>query len=375
MIHPPSAQASAYPSDGETIAELRELYRAAEARAARLRLLSVSGRELAEADDATLEKVLQACAERLAFFTGHRSAKISLTDGAQRIGPDAIQNIAIRGPGPGRAVNAQLAIAGLNSLDSLPDSEDRDAVRMLIELIGTTIDRIARERELSELLAALQERERSLALMLEKVFTAQEEERRRVSHELHDGVAQTATALVRLLEGAQYRGADNTGPDPATVARSLVTELRGVIAGLRPTLLDDLGLLAALQSLGEGLAAEGYAVQMALEGDDARLASLAETALFRVAQEAITNIHKHAGGPCTVTIEASLRSDPAVLRVSDTGCGPAPITGNESSGSGHNVGVDVMKERMTALGGTLDWRGKPGRGVVVEARLPRGRLG
>lgn len=349
------------PSDGQTIAELRELYRAAEARAARLRLLSVSGRELAEADAASLDDIMRACAERLAFFTGRQTAAI--------VPADSAHGIAIRAPGPGGAVVGRLAIADLETLDAIPDAEDREAFRMQLELMGATIDRIARERELGGLLAALQERERSLALMLEKVFTAQEEERRRVSHELHDGVAQTATALVRLLEGARISGKAPSGHDPENVARGLVSELRRVIAGLRPTLLDDLGLLAALRSLGEGLAADGFAVSFDLQGEDARLAPLDETALFRVAQEAISNIRKHAGGPCNVMIEANIDHDCAILRISDKGCGPATRSRERDDASGHRVGIDVMRERMAALGGVLEWRGEPGRGVTVEARL------
>ncbi|KEO89872.1 hypothetical protein EH32_02480 [Erythrobacter litoralis] len=353
-------------SDGETIAELRELYRAAEARAARLRLLSASGRELAEADTASLEAVIQRCAERLAWFTGSGSAFVMSADNAE--------GIAIRAPGPGGAVIAKLAIPGLDGLEAIPDPEDREAFRMQLEMMGSTIDRIERERERAELLRALQERERRLALLLEKVFTAQEEERRRVSHELHDGVAQTATALVRLLERAESAGLA-AGPAPKEIARSLVAELRRVIAGLRPTLLDDLGLAAALQSLGDGLEQEGFEVRLALGDADARLGPLTETALFRVAQEAVSNIHKHAGGPCRVTIEARLGDDPVVLRIADQGRGPSSATRDHGAFSGHNVGIDVMRERMAALGGTVDWRGEAGHGVSVEARLPRGAPG
>ncbi|MEE4154843.1 MAG: sensor histidine kinase [Erythrobacter sp.] len=354
-------------SDGETIAELRELYRAAEARAARLRLLSASGRELAEADTASLEAVIQRCAEQLAYFTGSGSALVMPAENAE--------GIAIRAPGPGGAVVAKLAILGLDGIEAIPDTEDREAFRMQLEMMGSTIDRIEREREKAELLHALQERERRLALLLEKLFTAQEEERRRVSHELHDGVAQTATALVRLLERAESAGLAAAGPAPKEIARSLVAELRRVIAGLRPTLLDDLGLAAALQSLGEGLEKEGFEVRLGLGDADARLGPLIETALFRVAQEAVSNIHKHAGGPCRVTIEARLGDDPVLLRIADEGRGPSSATRNHGAFSGHNVGIDVMRERMAALGGTLDWRGEAGHGVSVEARLPRGGPG
>ncbi|MHA7819864.1 MAG: sensor histidine kinase [Erythrobacter sp.] len=356
------------PSDMKTIAELRDLYRAAESRAARLRLLSVSGSELARADLDTLDEVLQSTADRLAFFVGARSATIG--------SPDDASGLPIRAPGQDGENLATIAIADLSSVEAISDSEDREAVRMQLDLMGITIDRMRREREKTALLSALQEREKSLEMLLERIFTAQEEERRRVSHELHDGVAQTATALVRLLEGPEVNRDNNaSGPDaisPAEVARVLVSELRRVIAGLRPTLLDDLGLMPALQSLADALDADGYHVAVDLGSGEERLSSLMETALYRVAQEAVANIRKHAGGPCEVTIYAQFGGDGGgLLRITDNGRGPSAETLAESSQAGNNVGIDVMKERMAAIGGTLDWRGARDKGVVVEARLPK----
>lgn len=357
---------AAFPSDGKTIAELRELYRAAESRAARLRLLSVSGRELAEVDPDNLKTVLARCAERLAFFIGHRAARLALAEESD--------GLPILAPGSEGRVVARLVIDDLASLDAIVNAEDRDAVRMQLELMGATIDRVEKERERSALLNALKEREKRLELLLEKVVTAQEEERRRVSHELHDGVAQTATALVRLMESSQgARPAEQDQADgiaPTDIARSLVAELRRVIAGLRPTLLDDLGLLPALQSLADALAAEGYSVSVTRCENDVRLAPIAETALFRVAQEAISNIRKHAGGQCPVTMEIKLENEAFSLVIADKGRGPSDATLAAGGRGGHNVGIDVMKERMAALGGMLDWRAGASGGVTVEARLP-----
>lgn len=353
------------PNDTETIAELRELYRAAEARAARLRLLSASGGELARAELGSFDAVLQRAAERLAFFVGSRSAKI---------GPaDTSNGIAVRAPGKDNEIVATIIIDGIETLEAIPDPEDREAVAMQLDLMGITVDRMRREREKGALLDTLQEREKTLELLLEKVFTAQEEERRRVSHELHDGVAQTATALVRLLEGAEAsRTVATDAINPAEVARGLVSELRRVIAGLRPTLLDDLGLIPALRALADGLQAEGYTVTAELDAGPGRLPPLVETALYRVAQEAVANIYKHTGGPCPVRIEAYLAPGGRArfLRIADAGCGPSEATCKAVASSGNNVGIEVMKERMAAIGGTLDWRAEPGNGVVVEARLP-----
>ena len=369
---------SVLPSDGESIAELRELYRAAEARAARLRLLSVSARELAGADASNLEAVVGRCAERLAFFVGCRGAAVSL-DVAE---PDVAGAIPINAPGTQGEVAAWLCVEGLDALEAIADDEDREAFRMELDLLGLTIDRIGKEQERAELLSTLQEREKTLGTLLDQIFTAQEEERRRVSHELHDGVAQTATALVRILESpalgndagskASSKASSDVFADPinpAQVARSLVSELRRVIAGLRPTLLDDLGLLPALQSLFEALEADGFVVEHSVDGADIRLSPLIETAVFRVAQEAVTNIRKHAGGPCKVGVTARFDTRPLVLRIEDAGIGPSQDTRQTGMAPGNNVGIEVMKERMAAIGGSLEW-GAGEKGVFVEARFP-----
>ena len=355
------------PTDGETIAELRELYRAAESRAARLRLLSISARDLAGATSANLDKVVAKCAERLAFFVGCRSAAVVLAPFTQT-GEGAIPILA---PGDEGEIAAWLQVEGFAGLEAIQDDEDRDAFRMELDLLGFTIDRIKRERERAQLVSTLQEREKTLGKLLEQIFTAQEEERRRVSHELHDGVAQTATALVRILERPAM-SADATGAalKPADVARSLVSELRRVIAGLRPTLLDDLGLLPALQALFEGLDAEGFVITQDVRARDVRLSPLVETAVFRVAQEAVANIRKHAGGPCKVSIHVRFDTDPLVLRIEDNGLGPSEETKQAGALSGSSVGIEVMKERMAAIGGSLEWGAGHERGVFVEARFP-----
>ena len=358
----------ALPPEAETIAELRQLYRAAEARAARLRLLSSIGHDLAVASPELMEDALQRCARSLAFFLGGTSATLERA----RAGP----GIAVHAPGDRGEVVARFVMDGCTSLETIADPEDRETCRMCLELFGVTIDRMAREQERSRLFSILSEREQRLELMVGRFFSAQEEERRRVSRELHDGVAQTATALMRLLEGS---GAGVNGELPPTdrarlvdIARGLVKELRGVIAGLRPTLLDDLGLAAALQSLADGLRADGYAVTVRLDPEASRLPHHVETALFRVAQEAAANIRKHAGAGCPVMIELDLgEGRPRFLRVRDTGRGlPPGAMRGVAAGDGNHVGIEVMQERMAAIGGSLDWKAGERGGVTVTATLP-----
>ena len=372
-LSPMRHELAALPPQVETIAELRELYRAAEGRAARMRLLVAAGQELASADAANIGAVLQHCADRLAYFLGRSGARYS-----PKVEPGSV---GVPVPGLSRSGNPALAgsiaIEGLASIDQIDDPEDRATCGMYLELMGATADRIARDAERSRLLAALTDREQRLEQVVSQLFSAQEEERRRVSHELHDGVAQTATALVRMLEGpAHGGGADLPAAERtqlAAIARDLVTELRALIGGLRPTLLDDLGLKAALQALGDSLQQDGFHARVALDRAIVRLPATVETALFRVAQEAVANVRKHAGGPCAVTIElkAGQKGQGGFLRICDSGQGLDPARDPaQVSASGNHVGIAVMRERMAAIGGRLDWRAGEGGGVCVTALLP-----
>lgn len=353
----------------DTIADLRELYRASEARAARLRLLSDCGRILATADTYNLDDVLQRCALQLAYFAGRTQAHVSLkaTD----------SGIIIESPGQPNQVVGWIEIERLSALEDIADREDQDAFRMHLELMGAAIDRVQRERERAQLLATLQEREQRLEHLVAQIFSAQEEERRRVSHELHDGVAQQATALARMLEGASSTsGTDIPASDRArlaAIARDLVTELRGVIGGLRPTLLDDLGLEAALHALADSLKAHGFDVSKRVPPPTASWSRNLETALFRIAQEAFNNIHKHATPGCRVDIELHVSTDdtPSFLCIQDFGNGCRLHTSDVASSSGTQVGIDVMRERMSAVGGQLMWESVPNQGVKICAQFNR----
>ncbi|MFC4290988.1 sensor histidine kinase [Sphingorhabdus arenilitoris] len=361
---------TALPQQIDTTADMREVYRAAESRAARMRLLTATGRELANATPDNIEQAMQKCADRLAYFVGSRKGRVTLGRSGD--------GIVIPGPGPGHKPLGFIEIDNVGAEADIMDAEDREAFKMHLELMGVTIDRIEGERERIKLLAALRDREKRLEYMVARIFTAQEEERRRVSQELHDGVAQTATALVRLLEGAGDAASKDIVAAERTrlanIGRDLVKELRAVIGGLRPTLLDDLGLEAALQSLAEGLEEEGFTVSLFLDGEVARLPAPIETALFRVAQEAVSNIRKHAGGPCSVFIELSLSTQDGSrsLCVRDTGVGAKmPPADDKYIGTGQHVGIDVMRERMTAIGGELHWQAGTNGGITVIARLPK----
>ena len=156
-----------------------------------------------------------------------------------------------------------------------------------------------RTQELTRLYAQLQEREQWREELLRKVISAQEDERRRLARELHDETSQTLSALAMKLETALAAWPTNASRDRLVEAKSLtvrtIEELHRLIFDLRPSVLDDLGLVSAIRWYAERhLERRGVTVRFEFSGAEMRMAPELETALFRVAQETITNIAKHA---------------------------------------------------------------------------------
>lgn len=214
-------------------------------------------------------------------------------------------------------------------------------------------------------LVGYQERLRELS---QRALTAQEEERRRIARELHDDPAQSLTALLVLLKMLH----DRQQPTDGTVLRELIDltsstleSIRAIAQELRPPVLDDLGLVAAL----EGLAMQyrqrfGLTVQVQIRGQCQRLAPEIELALYRIAQEALTNVAKHAGTD-RATLELAFEADRVALSIADRGKG---FDLNEVLGSG--LGLFSMRERAQLVHGTLEVKTKPGAGTRVAVTVP-----
>jgi PAS domain S-box-containing protein len=225
-----------------------------------------------------------------------------------------------------------------------------------------------------ELLTQLKSSRSELRRLVACQNTAAEEERKRIARDLHDDLQQTLAA-VRLNVAAVEQRVRSVSSDAAQAAaqalalsESAILSTRLIIAGLRPQILDDLGLLAALAStLSDFGERHGVESDFDVIGQaDAALPAEAATCLYRIAQEALQNIGKHARAGCVVcTLDLS---DPsrAVLQIHDDGVGirPADLLKPNS------VGVLGMDERLRAIGGTL--RVMPGEvsGTTVEAMVP-----
>jgi signal transduction histidine kinase len=231
------------------------------------------------------------------------------------------------------------------------------------------------DEERARLDGELAERERRLQDLVGRLLMAQEEERRRVAYEVHDGLAAVAASAHQHLQAfARHHRPRSTGAreefDRALeLVQRTVREARRVVANLRPTTLDDFGLAAALRLQVEELRAEGWHVtyQEALGAE--RLPPLMETALFRVAQEALTNARKHAH---TTEVRVTLERAGAEVRlvVEDAGRGFVPEALMPGTANGERVGLPGMRERVAMLGGHCVVESQPGAGTRVSVVVP-----
>ena len=233
-----------------------------------------------------------------------------------------------------------------------------------------------RTRDLKELSRQLAEREEARARLLRQVITAQEDERKRLARELHDETCQTISALNMRLESGTQRLPDGTVPPALVEARALAVraldELHRLIYDLRPSVLDDLGLWSAIRWYAERqLVPRGVSVRCEFPDADLRLPSLYETALFRVSQEAISNIAKHAEADL-VLIQGSITGNVLTLEIEDDGKGFDAEVARKPDPDGHGWGLLGITERVDALGGKVQIDTAPGQGVrlVVTVTLP-----
>ncbi len=199
------------------------------------------------------------------------------------------------------------------------------------------------------------------------VLRAQEEERRRVARDLHDEVNQALTAILLRLEAL----AQDTPPERVAevielkrLASQAMDELLNLARQLRPTALDDHGLLAAVEAQIQGFGERtGIDVSIETSGDIVDLDEETQTVVYRVAQEALANVGRHAGAS---RVDMSLSVTDAVeLTVRDDGTGFDPV-----SARGNGLGLEGMAERARLVGGELDLRSSPGSGTELTLRVP-----
>jgi signal transduction histidine kinase len=244
-----------------------------------------------------------------------------------------------------------------------------------IHLLEAFADQAEIAIERTQLYEELAEREQQMRDLVGRLLLAQEEERRHVAFDLHDGLAQLATAAHQHLEAyaAKARPRSARGRFELALARDLmqrtVGEARRLIAGLRPIVLEDLGLEAAITQELSVLRDEGWEIVFQQELHGGRLPAPIETALFRVVQEALTNVRRHAG---TRRVRLVLRRHDGGVRLNirDWGRGFDPSQVQTGPGPGERVGLLGMRERIGLLGGGCIIRSRPGTGTRIVVDVP-----
>ncbi len=262
-----------------------------------------------------------------------------------------------------RTVVAVVVTVGL--LRAIQVAED-ERQRQLFEAQQARLEAMQRAQE------AMEHRDRLRRHLLRRIVLAQEEERTRIAHELHDETAQILTASTLTLASLRAHLEDRPrelelADRLQDLARQMSVSLRRLVHDLRPAQLDDLGIWAALEYLADTARTRlGLDVTLRLEGERRRMLPLVETVIFRIAQEALTNAARHAHSK---QVEVYLRIDPddVYLRVQDRGSGfEVGKVLARSVGSG----VAGMRERAEAVGAQFNIQARPGSGTIVEVSIP-----
>ena len=244
-----------------------------------------------------------------------------------------------------------------------------------VETLASLANQAAGALENARLYEELVERERELQDLVGRLLVAEEEERRRVAYDVHDGLTQMVVAAHQRLQIVAEDHPPCTAEgreeleEVIELVRRTVTEARRVIANLRPTTLDDYGLATAVRLQIAEMRADGYEVGFEETLGKDRLPAALETALFRVVQEALTNVRKHAQAT-RVHVGLGRHNGAVRLEVRDWGRGFEPAEKGDGGGPGERVGLSSMRERITLLGGELDIRSEPVEGTSVVAEVP-----
>lgn len=246
------------------------------------------------------------------------------------------------------------------SLSALPDSPGRTPSAQVV-LMAIVVD--------------LTERRRAEALradLVTRLITVEDEERRRIARELHDETGQSLTALLvglrAIEERTQLAEIVAAAQHLRGIAAQTVDNVGRLARGLHPSVLDDLGLLAAIRRyVSDYTKSFGIAVDLTSEGiTTAPLPALVQTTIFRILQEALTNVVRHAEAE---RVRVDLRLDGPILEVvvADDGRG---FDAAHPSSDGRGLGLHGMGERAVLLGGGLDVESRPGAGTTLRARVP-----
>ena len=218
------------------------------------------------------------------------------------------------------------------------------------------------------------QRQESLRSYAHRVTQAQEEERLRIARELHDSTAQELVQVVRKLERL-HNSLDSRPAQPIdellNLTRNILQAVRRYSRDLRPSVLDDLGLVPAIEMLTEDTSQRlPHGARLQVRGRPRRVDSLVELSLFRIAQEALRNVENHARATSAM-VELDFSDDGIQLSVSDDGPGFSPPEDVSALARVGKLGLVGMKERAELVGGRFELRSGTGRGTQIVVEVAR----
>jgi signal transduction histidine kinase len=258
----------------------------------------------------------------------------------------------------------------------------RTSLKNLIEHVAEANEQLEgrvadRTSELNEANAQLREREVDRSQLLRKVITAQEDERKRIARELHDETTQSLAVLAMGLEAAGDAIRNGMTPrldEVKAVAVRTLEDVHRLILDLRPSVLDDLGLLSAIRWYAERqLETRGISVRCEFGELEGRLPTELETALFRMCQETMSNIARHAQATAAL-VQVGVEDGELRIEIEDDGKGFDPESVSKREGR-RPWGLLGIRERAEILGGTARIDSAPGKGTRVLVHVPLHRGG
>ncbi|MFT3890957.1 MAG: PAS domain S-box protein [Anaerolineales bacterium] len=259
------------------------------------------------------------------------------------------------------------------------DITDRKEAEEQLQQLNLQLENRVRQRtvELQSANVALMESRRRLQILSQRMVEVQEDERRALARELHDRVGQTLTALNLNLTIIGNQVNDQLAPtvssrlgDSIKLVTEMIDIVRDVMSDLRPVVLDEYGLVAALQAYLARFESR-YAMHVEFGGSEhtlPRLGDAMEMTVLRIAQEALLNIARHAQAK-KVSVSLRLEKECIFLTVTDDGIG---MQEEYATGRSGMHGLMIMRERAEAVGGTLKISSTPEKGTTIEASLPVG---
>jgi PAS domain S-box-containing protein len=320
--------------------------------------MNPAGLEMIEAD--STDQVLGQCIYPL-VAPEHREAFRSLTEGAFR-GESAIlefELVGLRGTRRWMETHA------------VPLPRAGGGIAACLSITRDISERRRAEDDLRRSLTELRQSSEDRSRLLSRLVTAQEQERRRIGVDIHDDTIQAVTAVALRLDLLQRDHPDLEGDIMFSRLRAsvhdAVARLRGLVFELHPSSLDTDGLEAALRTYADGSRGDDEPVYQVNSSLAAEPCLATRIILYRIAQEALMNVRKHAHAS-QVAVEIEEQSDGYLLRVADDGVGFDAINSGDSA-PGH-LGLTSMRERAATQGGWVRIESTPGSGTAVEAWLP-----